>query len=269
MVESGFNYGGGSGAFYRESNFSASSPLGKAGPWNLRLSLKGEHLFSGGDSHFPAELYRIGTNISARNGRAGIRLGARSNSDRPFGSFDTGDFSGDFTYVISTGTHRFMAGMNYSSRRSFLRGLPFPYVLYSYASGNVQFALPFFLRARLDTRWWLTLAYIPIKNGRAAIRYEASNDAFTELELCSQLEQYLLYRRPDKEQRLYRFSYSAALRHGFRLGRGFSAEVQAGYAFSNYYFTGKEYSDINNKKKLGNWPFAGFSLKFVPGAKSL
>jgi len=265
--ESGFDYGGGSGAFYRESRFSAASPLGRTGPWNFRLALHGAHLHSVADGYLPGGLYRVGTAVSAAKGRAGFKLGARSNSDRPFGSPDTADFSGDFTYVISTGAYRVIAGVNYSSRRSFLPGLPFPYLLYSYISDKIQFALPFFLRARLGARWRLTFAYIPVKNGRAAIRYETPGGAFTEFELSSQLEQYLPYRRPDKEQRLYRSRASAALRRGIPLGRGFTAEVQAGYAFSNYYFTGEKYDDVNARTSLGPWPFAGVNLKLIPGAK--
>ncbi|MCX5792756.1 MAG: hypothetical protein NTY45_11180 [Elusimicrobia bacterium] len=266
-VEAGLTYGGAAGAFYRESRVAAAVPLGRFGPWALRASLNAAHLSSFEDGYFPGELYRVGANVSARNGRLGWALGARSNSDRPFGAPDTEDLSADLTYVLSNGTHRLMAGLNYSSQRSFWRGIPFPYILYSYMSDDTQFALPFFLRTRLARNWWLTLAYIPVKNGRAALRYETAPGNFTEFEIYSRLEQYLPYDRPDKDQRLYRYSSAAALKRGLPLGRGFTVEAQAGYAFFNYYFTGEKFDDINARTKLGPWPFAGLAVKLVPAGK--
>jgi len=263
-LEAGVGYGGDNGTFYRESSFKASSPLGKPGPWSLRASLNAANLRSFNYGYFPGDLYRIGANVSAKNGKFSWALGARSNSDRPFGSPDTADLSADLTYAISTGTHRLLAGVNFSTQRSFWKGLPFPYLLYSYMSNNVQFALPFFLRVKLEDRWWLTMVYIPVRNGRAAIRYAATAGTYTELEFYSRLEQYLPYGRSDKTQRLYRYSSAASLKQSFPLARNLSAEVTAGYAFSNRYYSGGQYNDVNAAVSLGPCPFAGLALKFIP-----
>jgi len=264
-IESGLVAGGGGKASYRDASFAAGVPLGKAGGWTFGTGLNAAHLRSFDDRRFPGELYRVGAEVTARNGRAGFAMGARSNSDRPFGEPDTADLSADLSWAISTGTHRFLAGLNFSTQRSFWRGIPIPYLLYSYMSENVQFALPFFIRVRLRPMWWLTAAYIPIENGRVSVRYEPSRGDFTEVEVYSRLDQYLLYGRSGKERGLYQSWSAAALRRGFTLGGGFSAEAEAGYAFSNHYFNGEEYNDVNNRVSLGPRPFAGLRVKYVPG----
>lgn len=268
MLEAGFMSGGGNSSSYRESRLAAFGPAGKIGPWSLRASLDAAHIRSSDDGYFPGELYRIKADGMARMRRFVVKIGARSDSDKPFSDLNTTDLSADFACtILSSGTHTIMAGVNYSSERSFMRGMPFPYLLYSYMSGNLQFALPFFVRVKLAPGLWFKGVYIPVKNGLVALRYEQKKGYFYEFELSSRFDQYLLYRRTDPDNRLYRAVSSVLIRQGFPLGRGFMAEVSAGWAYSNYYFTGKRFSDINDRINLGAWPFAGLSVKFIPGKR--
>lgn len=264
-LEAGFYTASAGGSPSREARAAASSPLGSAGPWKLRLSVSAAHLRSEDDGYFPGEIWKTGAALSARNGRFSWAAGARSNSDRPFADADTADFTGDFSYAVTTGTHRLSAGLNFSSNRSFWRGLPFPYLLYSYMSESTQFSLPFFLRTRAADGLWLTFSYIPVSNWRASARLETGESAYWELETYSKLEQYLPYGRPDPDLRLYRQTAAALLKRGLALGGGLSAEVSAGYAFSNSYFTGESYDDVNDKVRLGGGLMAGLSLRLVPG----
>ncbi|KAF0124773.1 MAG: hypothetical protein FD189_2199 [Elusimicrobia bacterium] len=134
----------------RRTGLDTAVPLGKSGDYAFSLAGGLEHINTSGHGYFPGELYKASLGLSAFNGGVSFSLGARSDSDRPYNSSSETDLGFNFTKELGASGARgaWLAGLNYSSRRSFLRGVPIPFLSYRYISDKWTFFAPFLVQWR-------------------------------------------------------------------------------------------------------------------------
>ncbi len=252
----------------RRAGLETSAALGKAGGYAFSLSGGLEHVNTSGYGYFPGELYKASLGLSAVSGGASFSLGARSNSDRPYNSSSETDLGLNFTKELWANGARgvWLAGLNYSSRRNFLRGVPLPFVSYRYISDSWTVFAPFMVQWRPGGDMAYSFRWQPVKYFRLAAAWRPPGPFSAELEGGIGLEQFMLAGRPDNGDALYLETPFIAFKPSMRLPGRFTLTAEAGWRFDGRYYTGRKYDDYRQKADIAGGPFAGLSLKKAFGA---
>jgi hypothetical protein len=252
----------------RRAALAASAALGGAGGYSFSLSGGLEHIDTSGHGYFPGELYKASLGLSAVNGGIIFSLGARSDSDRPYNSSSETDLGFNFTKELGANGARgvWLAGLNYSSRRSFMRGLPIPFVSYRYISDKWTFFAPFMAQWRPGGDMSYSFRWRPVKYFSLAAAWRPPGPFGAELEGGVGLEQFLLADRPDTGDSLYLETPYLVFRPAMRLPGRCALTAEAGWHFDGRYYTGRKYDDYGLRTDVDGGAFAGLALKKSFGA---
>lgn len=252
----------------RRSELRTSVALGRSGAYAFSLAGGLEHINTSGHGYFPGELYKASLGFSAVNGGVSFSLGARSDSDRPYNSSSETDLGFNFTKELGANGARgvWLAGLNYSSRRSFLRGAPIPFVSYRYISDKWTVFVPFMIQWRPGGDMSYSFRWKPVKFFTLSAAWRPPGPFSAELEGGIGLEQFLLAGRPDTGDALYLETPFIAFRPAMRLPGRLTLTAEAGWQFDGRYYTGREYNDYGLKTDIDGGAFAGLSLKKSFGA---
>lgn len=249
----------------RRTSLNGGAMLGDAGVFKLNLNANLTHMQSSASGYFPGEIYRTGLNLNAND--HGLRLTAslNSDSDKPYHSAKETDLGFNIMKELpEPGTRGvWMLGLNYSTRRSFLRGIPIPYVTYKYAGENLMIALPFMLRWQADKQLAFTASWQPVKYYKLGVNWRPNKVFSADLEGGTSLEQYLVARRTDKGDSLYLETSYLTLKPVFKLSRRLELGASLGWEFSGRYYTGRRYDEYHYKHRTGGGGISGLSLKYT------
>lgn len=255
-------FSGRSGFDSRAAGFKSSFTLGRLGEYSFGGSADATHLRTWAGSDFPGELYETSLGLRARGKNWSFGAGLRSNSDRPYNSPSETDLSLDASATLARrGPHTVLFGLNYSTRRSFLRGIPFPYVSYSYTSENLTVFFPFALRWKTSEAGELTASYFPPRYFSLGYSQKVSPAVTLGLSGGLLLTQYLPAGRPNKDYALFLEQPHAGLRTTVTPAKGYEVSLWTAWGFKGRYFTGEQYDDRHAKTSVGAGPAAGLTLK--------
>lgn len=255
-------YSGRDGFVYRELGLRSAFTLGRAGGYAFTGAADAVHHRTLTGGHFPGELYDTSFGLRAAGKKWSFGAGVKSNSDRPFNSPAETDFSLDAVTTLSRrGPHQFMFGFNYSSRRSFLRGVPFPYVSYSYNTERLNLFFPFGLKWRPVEGGELSASYFPPRYFTLAWSQRVSATVKLSPTLGLQMNQYLLAGRRDKDDSLFLEQPYAGLRTEIAPRADWLVSLWTAWGFRGRYFTGRQYDERHDKTSVGPGFVAGLNLK--------
>lgn len=249
----------------RRSSLNGGAMLGNVGIFKLNLNANLTHIQSSASGYFPGEIYRTGLNLNASD--HGLRLAAilNSDSDKPYHSAKETDLGFNIMKELpEPGTRGvWMLGLNYSTRRSFLRGIPIPYISYKYASENLMIALPFILRWQAGKELAFSAMWQPVKYYKLGVNWRPNKVFSADLEGGTSLEQYLVARRTDKGDSLYLETSYLTLKPALKLSRHLELGASLGWQFSGRYYTGRRYDEYHYKHRTGSGGISGLSLKYT------
>ena len=251
------------GLISRRTGLSGEAALGSAAGFSLRASADLAHLRNIEGGYFPGELYKAGFGLTAENKKIRLAVNLNSNSDRPFNSPSETDLGFTFskTFAESKGS-AWLWGLNYSTRRSFMRGMPIPFITYRYTSRNFMFALPFLARWQASSTLALSASYQPVKYFKAGLNWRPLPFFRADLEGGIALEQFLPAGRSDKSQALFYEASYVSLKPSLAFSRGFELTPALGWQFSGLYYTGARYDDYKAKTRLRGGPALGLAAKY-------
>lgn len=256
------DFSGREGFDSRSAGLSAAFGLGRAGGCSLSGSAGVEHHRTWTRGWFPGEVYDTAFGLRAAGKKWTFGGGVRSNSDRPFNSPSETDLNLDASTVLRRrGPHSVMFGLNYSSRRSFLKGVPFPYLSYSYTGERLTVFFPFALRWKLSEAAALQASYFPPKYFSLSVSRKFSPALTLAFSGGIQLRQYLLAGRDDKDQSLFLEQTQAGLKASLTPAKGWEASLRAGWGFKGRYYLGEQYDDHRAEVRTGAGPLLGLDLK--------
>lgn len=267
FVEPSFSLSGGD-LRPRRSGLGTAVSLGRSGDYAFHFSGGLEHINTSGRGYFPGELYKASLGLSAVNGGISFSLGARSDSDRPYNSSSETDLGFNFAKELGANGARgvWLAGLNYSSRRSFLRGVPIPFVSYRYISEKWTFFAPFMVQWRPGGDMHYSFRWRPVRHFSLAAAWRPPGPFSAELEGGVGLEQFLLADRPDTGDSLYLETPYLVFRPSIRLPGRFTLTAEGGWHFDGRYYTGRDYADYGRSTDTDGGAFAGLALKKSFGA---
>lgn len=256
-LSGGAAYSDAGGLAYRSAKAAGGTPLGRG----LSLDASFSHHRIIRDGWLPGELYGAGLKLNARRGKGFFSAGVRSNSDRPFYSVHETDFSLLASRKLSgEGPHSFSAGIMYSSRRSFARNVPFPFVGYSYQSEKFSFNFPFSAAWRPARPWELSAAYIPPKYYQAGVAAALGAKLKLKAEYSLTALQYDLAGRRDKEVSTFIEQANAGLWTFYKASRDYELSLWTGWALRGRYYNGETYDEHRDKVTLRSAPALSFSV---------
>lgn len=246
----------------RSAGLSGSFGLGKAGAYAFSGSAGLTHHRTWTRGPFPGELYDADLGLKAAGPKWSFGAGARSNSDRPYASAHETDIHFDASTALKRrGPHTLLFGVNFSSQRSFLKGIPFPYLAYSYVTEAVQLFFPFSLKWRLSEKSELAAAYIPPKYFNLGLTRKVSRTVSLGLSGGLRLNQYLLAGRPDEDQILFLERPYAELRVAVTPRGWPELALTAGHGFEGRYFSGRQYDEHRGEVDVRSGPMAGLAVR--------
>ena len=258
-----FSYSSPEGLISRRTGVTGEAALGSASGFDLRASADLAHLRGISAGYFPGELYRVGLRLTAEKADTRLALTLNSNSDRPFNSPSETDLGFNFSALLSENNgSAWLWGLNYSTRRSFARGLPLPFITYRYTSKNLTLLLPFMLRWQASNTLSVTASYQPVKYFKAGLNWRPLPFFRAELEGGIALEQYLPAGRSDKSQALFHEASYISLKPSIALSRSFELTQSVGWQFRGLYYTGARYDDYKAKTRLRGGPTLGLAAKY-------
>ncbi len=257
------SYASPDGLITRRAGVNGEAALGRAAGLALRLSASAEHLRGLGGTPFPEELYKTGLRLTAESKRDRLLLGVESNSDRPYHSPAETDLGLTYSRTFSEkGPHAWLWGFTYSTRRSFLRGMPFPFIGYRYVTEKVTIIAPFMARWQAAKKLSFSASLQPPKYFRLAAAWRPLPFASAELEGGTALEQYLLSGRPDKGEAFYYEISYLTLKPSVYLSRRLQVTPSLGWQFKSSHYTGTRYDDRNARTRLPGGPLLSFAAKY-------
>lgn len=246
----------------RSAGFKAAFGLGRLGPFAFSGQAGAAHVRTWSAGYFPGEVYETDLGLAARGGKWNLLAGARSNSDRPYNSVSETDLNLDASRALGRrGPHSFLLGLNYSSRRSFLRGLPFPYLSYTYTTERLTLFLPFRLRWLPAEGTEVSASYFPPSYFSASVSRRLAPWLTLAATGGRQLSQYLPAGRADKDQALFLEQPYAGLRATVVPAAGWEAALQGNWGFRGRYYTGEQYDDRHGKTGVDEGPSVSLSVK--------
>lgn len=253
----GLGYSDAEGLDHRSASLGGNAVLGK------RLSLESgfaAHRITR-DGWLPGNLYNAGAALNYRSGRYSFSGGLRSASDRPFYSAHETDLGLNASRVISSkGPHRLSFGLAYSSRRSFARGIPFPYLLYSYRTEKFTFLAPFSASWRPSPEYELSASYMPPKSFRAGVSRKLSDKLRLGTYYYYGTLQFDLARRPDKDYTTFIEQHNAGLSVNYARSKEHFIQAYAGWAIKGRYYNGRTYDDHHDSAAIRSGFGAGLSF---------
>ncbi|MDA8242643.1 MAG: hypothetical protein M0025_00785 [Elusimicrobia bacterium] len=196
------------------------------------------------DGWLPGELYTADLRLNARTRRYAFSAGVRSSSDRLFYSASETDLSLNAAKVLSAeGRHRLSFGLAYSSRRSFARGYPFPYLLYTYRTETLVFNLPFSALWRPSPDYEVSASYMPPKYCKLGLARRLTAEVKLGAEYSFSALQYDLAHRQDKSASTYIEQRSAGLTADYAPAGDYRLAAWAGWALRGRYYDGRTYDE--------------------------
>lgn len=253
-------YSDAEGLAHRSIAVSGSAGAGKAAGLGLTLEADASHHRIIRDGWLPGELYSGGVSLGARDRRNFFSAGIRSSSDRPFYSIHETDVSLNAARTFSgNGPHSFSAGLTYSSRRSFARRIPFPYVAYSYRSDRFSFRLPFSASWRPSGDYELSAGYMPPKYCQASFLAKASEKLSFKAEYVFSARQFELAGRPDKDESVFIEQSNAGLWTYYKASKDYNFFLWTGWALHGRYFRGRTYDEHHARTNIGSSPAVSLS----------
>lgn len=256
------SYAAPEGLISRRTGITSEAALGSAGGLAFRALADMAHIRSLCSGYFPGELYRMAFGLTAEKRRTRLALSLNSNSDRPFNSPSETDLGFNFSRDLSAGSGTWIAGLNYSTRRSFMRGMPMPYLGYRYTTKDLTLVLPFMARWQASRSLALSASYQPIKYFKAGLSWSALPRLRADLEGGLALEQFLPAGRADKSQELFYQTSYISLKPSL-LFSNLEITPAVGWQFSGLYYMGTRYDDYKAKTRLRGGPTIGLSLKYA------
>lgn len=257
------SYASPDGLMTRRAGLNGEAGIGSAGGLKLRLSAAAEHLRGLGGTPFPGEMYKTGLRLTAEDRRRRLALALESNSDRPYHSPSETDLGFTFSRTFSeNGPHSWLWGINYSSRRSFLRGMPFPFLGYSYVTESLTIVAPFLARWQASKKISLSASLQPPKYFRLAALWRPLPFASAELEGGTALEQFLPAGRPDKGEAFYYETSYVALKPSVSFSRSLKLTPSLGWQLKSSHYTGSSYDDHRGRTTLPGGPSMGLAVKY-------
>jgi hypothetical protein len=256
-LTAGGGYSDAPGLAHRTGRLSAVAPLGRG--LSLETSFSDHRIIR--DGWLPGELYTAGFRLNARKGKNSFSAGLRSSSDRLFYSVHETDLALNAVRTIrAEGAHRFSVGLAYSSRRSFARGLPFPYVLYTYVTPRLVFNLPFSAVWKPAPGWEASAAYIPPKYFQAGVSKELSEKFRLKAEYSASAIQFDLAGRPDKAYSVFIEQDNAGLWTYYTPAGNYTFSLWTGWAVKGKYYRGKTYDEYRDKRPIRGAPAASLNV---------
>lgn len=256
-VSAGTAYSDAEGLAYRSLKAAGGTPVGRG----LSVDASFSHHRILKDGWLPGELYTSGLRVSALRGRNMFSAGVRSNSDRPYGSVHETDFSLlALRKLNGEGPHSFSAGLMYSSRRSFARNIPFPFVSYSYRSEKFSFNFPFSAAWRPARPWELSAAYLPPKYYKAGVSAALGGKLKFKAEYSLTALQYDLAGRPDKDLSTFIEQANAGLWTFYKPSESYELSLWTGWALRGRYYSGETYDEHRDKVTLRSAPALSLSV---------
>jgi len=181
-LNTNFSYASPEGLISRRTGLGGEAALGAAAGFALRAGFDAAHIRSIGSGYFPPELYKTAFSLTAENRAAQLAVNLNSNSDRPFNSPSETDLGFTFSRTFSQrGPHAWLFGLNYSTRRTFARSLPMPFITYRYISKDFFFMFPFFARWQASPEIAVSAGYLPVKYFKAAVAWKPTLSFSAEL----------------------------------------------------------------------------------------
>lgn len=259
-----FAYAAPRGLISRRTGFTGETALGKAAGFGLRASADVAHIRSLGGGYFPGELYRAAFGLAVEKGGTRLALNLNSNSDRPFNSPKETDFGFTLSHDLPDGGHStWLVGLNYSTRRSFLRGIPMPFLGYRYVTKNLTLMLPFMVRWQASREFALSASYQPVKSFKAGLSWRPRPFLRADLEGGVTLEQFLPSGRNDKSEELFYQTAYISLKPALSFSRRFEVTPALGWQFGGLYYQGASYDEYRNKVRLRGGPTCGLSARYT------
>lgn len=258
-----FSYSAPEGLISRRTSLAGEAALGRAAGFGLRASADLAHLRGISAGYFPGELYRAGFRLTAEKADTRLALTLNSNSDRPFNSLSETDLGFNFSALLSENNgSAWLWGLNYSTRRSFMRGMPLPFISYRYTSKNLTLFLPFMLRWQASSTLSVSASYQPVKYFKAGLNWRPLPFFRTELEGGIALEQYLPAGRKDRSRALFYEASYISLKPSLAFSKNLELTPALGWQFRGLYYTGAHYDDYKAKTRLRGGPSLGLSGKY-------
>lgn len=262
-LETTFAYASPDGLITRRAGLNGEAALGRAAGLGLRLYATAEHLRGLGGTPFPEELYKTGLRLNAEDRRNRLMIGVESNSDRPYHSHAEIDLGVTYSRTFSErGPHAWLWGLTYSTRRSFLRGMPFPFIGYRYVTEKLTLIAPFMANWRPVKKLSFSASLQPPKYFRLAAVWRPLPFVSAELEGGSALEQFLPARRPDKGEAFYYETSYLALKPSVYVSRRLQLTPSLGWQFKSSHYTGSSYDDHGARTRLPGGPYFGLAAKY-------
>jgi hypothetical protein len=258
-----FSYATPDGLISRRAGLSADTALGELSGMKVRLAAEGTHLRSLGPDHFPEELYKAELRLSAEDKKNRLNLNLGSNSDRPFHSPSETDLGFNFSRTFSEkGPHAWLWGLNYSTRRTFLRGMPMPFLGYRYTTDTLTIVAPFMARWQAFKTVSFSASYLPVRNFRLAANWRPRPYFSAELEAGTALEQFLPARRADKGEAFFYETSYLTLKPSLSVSRRLRLTPVLGWQLRGLYYEGSSYDKHHGKKQVGAGPSLGLNVKY-------
>lgn len=262
-LEAALNYAAPDGLLSRRSELKAEAALGKTAGLEVRAAASGTHIRSLADGYFPGELYKTAFSLTAEDARNRAAVTLQSNSDRPLHSPSETDLGFMFTRTFSeSGPHAWYYGLMYSTRRSFARTVPLPFVGYRYATRDFTLVFPFLARWQVSRTVSLTANYQPVKYFRLSAAWRPVPFAGLALEAGKSLEQFLQAGRPHKGEALFSETNFLSLRPELSVSRRLKFVADLGWQWRGRYYTGKAYDDYHSRIRTGAGGAAGLSAQY-------
>jgi hypothetical protein len=256
------SFSGREGFDSRSAGFKSGFSLGSLGGYRFSAAAGAEHHRTWTRGRFPGELYDTSLGMRAAGKKWSFGAGMKSNSDRPYNSPSETDLSLDASTLLSRkGPHSLLLGFNYSTRRSFLRGVPIPFLSYSYTSQRLSVFFPFALKWKFSDGGEFSASYFPPQYFSLGLSQKTSDTLTLGISGGMKLSQYLLAGRPDKDDSLFLEQPYAGLNAAVTPAEGYELSLRTAWGFKGRYFTGRQYDVRHGKTTVGAGPLLGIDIK--------
>ncbi len=246
------------------SRVSAESPLGRPAGIALSAAASAARMDYCANGYFPGTLYKDDLRLTARRGPDSATVTLTSASDEPFHSPSETDLGINLSRELSEPGARgvWTLGVNYATRRAFLRSMPMPYLGYRYSYDGLSFMLPFMVRWQFAEKLAFSASWQPVKYYKLGLNWKPSETFRADLEGGTGLDQFLPAGRPDKSEALYLQTSSVALKPAVRLSPAAELGAELGWRFKGMYYMGSRYDEYRERRRFNGGASAGLSFKY-------
>ena len=222
------------------------------------------------DSHkeYPGELWDVQVGAMYHAQLDGDRMisggvSLESASDHPFASLQETYINMNAMYRTPSGeSNAWMFMLMYSP----LGEIPFPFpgVSYSYNPSDqlhADIGLPFMFSYKPADQWKLEASYMLINTIRAKATYKISDRVSVFVGYDSLNEAYKLRDQANNDDRFFLYNQRATIGLSLPVTKWLTAELDGGYAFRRYSFTGQQWDSTGTDRvDLEPGPFVSLSL---------